>query len=186
MAVNHIRPIIPPSLQFNFLRSCMANSSSWSSSNSDIRYCDDLWIERIINGVVEYMTGIHSVFVINVIKGRYVIFLSSYVCCEIIIEAVNSDSFRESPDSNKLLLVVPLNPIAKTFPTIINRHPHSNISTKPYPTTLCHPELLKNNIRLKWLVVWVHFINRIKTLRHEKRMINRANWDIRTLVRILQ
>ena len=94
----------------------------------------------------EETTGIHSAFVINVVKVRYVLFRHPCVCCEIMIEAINSDLFQELPDADKLVVVVPLNPIAKQFPTIINNHHHSNSSTQPYPTTLRHPELLKCKI----------------------------------------
>ena len=88
------------------------------------------------------------IFFINIIKGRYVIFWRPCVYGEIIIEAINRDSFQESPDSDKLVVVVPLNPTDKKFPKISNCHTHSNSSTQPQPNTLCHPELLQYNIQL--------------------------------------
>ena len=108
----------------------MANRISWSSSDCDIRYPADLWIEIRRTGIFEAPTGIQSAFVINVINGKYVIFQRPRVCCEIIIEEINSNSFQEFYDTDKLFVVVPLNPTEKKFPTISNCYPHSNISTK--------------------------------------------------------
>ena len=39
--------------------------------------------------------------------------------------------FREFPDADRLVEVVPLNPIAKQFPTISNCHPHRNSIAQP-------------------------------------------------------
>ena len=96
--------------------------------------------------MVEAPTGRHSALFINFIKGRFVFYRRPCVCCDSIIEAINSDSFREFPDADKLVVVVPLNPISKHFPTISNLHPHGSSSKQPYPTTLCYPELLQRNI----------------------------------------
>ena len=106
----------------------MLNISSWISSDCCIRYCADLLIARIRTGIVEDPSGRHSALVINFIKGRYVLFRRLCVCCEIIIEAIISYSFQELPDADKLVVLVPLDPIAKQFPTIINCRPHSNSS----------------------------------------------------------
>ena len=86
---------------------------------------------RIRTGIVEDVTGIHSAFVINFIKGRYVIFWRPCVCCEIITEAIHIELFQEFTDPDKLVVVVPLNPVSKQFPKNSNRHPHRNSSTKP-------------------------------------------------------
>ena len=94
IAVTPICTIILPYLQFNFLQSRMSNSSSRSSINRDIRYCADIWIVRRRTGIVEALTGRHIAFVINVIKGSYVLFWRLCVCCESIIEAISSDVFR--------------------------------------------------------------------------------------------
>ena len=96
--------------------------------------------------MVEYPTGRHSYFVINIIKVSYVLRRRPCVCFERITEAIHSDLFQEFPDANKLFAVVPFNPIAKQFTTIINIHTHINISTQPYPTTFLHPELLQLKI----------------------------------------
>ena len=158
----------------------MANTSSSISSDRDIRYHADIWIEGIRTGKVEAPTGRHSSFIINVNKGRYVLCQRPYFCCERITEAIHSKSFQELPDDDKLVIVIPLNPTAKFFPRIINRHTHSNSSTQLYPTTLRHLELIQRRIWLLWLVVWFHLINQTKKLRHEMRTRNRANRDIRT------
>ena len=186
MEVTTSPPIIPPSLQFNFLRRLMANSSSRRSSDCDIRYRADIWTARRRTGIVESPIGIHSAFIINVIKGRYVLLRHPSVCCKSIIEAISCNSFRELPDADKIVVVVPLNPIAKQFPTISNHHPNRNISTQPYPTALIHTGLLQCKTKLAWLVVWFHLIPRTIKIRHEKGTSNRENWDIRKLVRILR
>ena len=170
----------------NFLRIRMFNSSSLSSRNQDIQHLADIWIARRRTGMFEAPIGIQSAFFINAIKGRYVLCRNLCVCCEIIIKAISSDLFQQFPDADKLFVVVPLKPIVKQFPTISNCHTRSNGSTQPYPDTLRYPELLQRKIWLTGLVVWVHLINRTKKLRHEKDTSNRANWDIRKLVRILQ
>ena len=164
----------------------MANSSIRSSSNLGIRYNADIWIARRRTEIVGALTGRHSAFVIYFIKVRYVLFRNPCVCCEIIIESINSYLFQELPNADKLVVVVPLNPIGKQFPTIINSHPHSNSSTKPYPTTLCYPKILQRKIWLTGHVVWFHTINRNRKLRYEKGKSNMANWDIKKLVRILR
>ena len=89
--------------------------------------------------MVEALTCRHSDLVINVINVRYVLFQCPYFCCESTIESINRNLFQEFPDANKLVVVVPLNPIAKQFPKISNRRPHRNSSTQPYPTTLRYP-----------------------------------------------
>ena len=104
----------------------MANSSSWSSRDCDIRYCDDLLIARRRTGIVESPVGIHSDFVINIIKGRYGIYQLTCVFYEIINEARNSNSFRKFPEADNLVVVVPLNPTSKKIPTISNHHPKIN------------------------------------------------------------
>ena len=102
-----------------FLWIRMANISSWSSSSRDIQYRADLWITRRITGIVESPTGRHSAFVINFIKWRYLIYRNPCVCFEIIIEAISSNSFEEFPNADKLVMVVPLKPIAKQFPKLV-------------------------------------------------------------------
>ena len=71
-----------------------------------------------------------SDFVINAIRGRYVLCRSLCVCRESIPEAIQSESFREFPYAYKLFIVVLLNPTAKQFLTISNFHLHNNISTQ--------------------------------------------------------
>ena len=138
MEVTPSHHIILPFLQLDSLRGRMTNISSWSSSDHDIRCCADLWIARRRTGIVEAQIGRHSSFIINFTKGRYILCGHPCVFCESIIEAINIDTFRESPDADKLVAVVPLNPIAKHFPTISHCYPHSDISTQPYPTTFRH------------------------------------------------
>ena len=148
-------------------------------SNCGLWYRADIWIVRRGTGIVEATTGIHSSFVVNFAKVRYVILWSPCVWCEIITEAIHSESFQEFPYSDKPIVLVFLKPVEKQFPTIINCHTHSNISTQLHPTTLHHPELLQRKIWLPWLVVWVHLVNQIKKLRYEMGTRNRENWDIR-------
>ena len=136
------RPIIPPSLLCNFLWSRMNNISRSISTNRDLWYRAYLWITRRRTGIVESTTSIHSDFVINLIMGRYFFCRRCCVCCERITETIHSESFLESPDFDKLVVVVPLKPTAKHFPTFSNHHPHSNSSKNPYPTKPRQPELL--------------------------------------------
>ena len=136
IAVTPSRPIIPPSLQLKYIWSLIYNSSIRSSTDCDIKYHTDLWIARMRTGIVEAPKGRRSDFVINVIKVMYVLFWCPCVCCEIIIEAISLNSIEKFPDVDKLLMVVPINPIAQKIPTISNRHPHGNSSTQPYATKL--------------------------------------------------
>ena len=126
-------------------------------------------------GIAESTACMHSDFFINFIKGRYVIFWSNCVYCEIIIESINSDSFQDFPDADKIVVVAPPNPIAKQFPTIINCHPHSNNSIQPQPTTLSHPELRSD---------WRDFLYESTSLTEPKKLymkMGRAIWRIETL-----
>ena len=144
----------------------MVNSSNSSSRSSyyDPWYRADIWTTRRRTGIFEFPTGRHSVFIINVIKLRYVLCRFPCVSCEIITESIHSKSFRDFPDSDKLVVVVPPNPIAKQFPSICNCRPRSNSSTQLYPTALRHPELLQLKIILPWLVLWVQLVNWTKNL----------------------
>ena len=109
----------------------MANISSRISSNRDILYRANLLIVRRRPGKVDPLTVRHSDFVINVIKGRYVLCRRTCVFCENTTEAIHSDALQLFPYANKVVVVFPINPIAKQFPTISNCHPHINSSTKP-------------------------------------------------------
>ena len=123
MEVTPNRPSIPTFIQSKFLWIRMANRSSRRSSDSDIQYRAYLWITRRRTGIVEYPTGIHSDFIINVINGRYFICQNPFVCCENITRAINIYWFLELTDANKLVVVVPLNPIVTHFQQLVIFNP---------------------------------------------------------------
>ena len=125
------KPVISTS-QFSFFffgKVLRSNRYSWGTVLSHVGNSADSCKWRHTTRKLKCTESRNCIFIIELIKGRYVICWVPYIRWEFIVEAILSKSFREFSDTNQFVIVVSLNPIPKQFPTISNSHSHRNCCT---------------------------------------------------------
>ena len=120
ITVNSSSPIISPSLYSSFFSSSMLRSNSrshrsigwrWSPVESYVGNIADLCGMRSRTGKMKCMASRNCTPLINLIKGRYVIFRGPSISWKIIVEAIKSTLFQQLSDTNWFVIVIYINPI---------------------------------------------------------------------------
>ena len=129
--VTSSKPVISPSLfRFFFFGNMLRyNRYSWGTVKSHVGNSADSCEWKNRSRKMKCMASRNYIFIINLIKARYVLCWGSYIKWKSIVEAILSKSFLELSDTDKFFILVSLNPIMKQFSTISNVNSHSNCCT---------------------------------------------------------
>ena len=129
--VTSSKPVISPSLfSFLFFGNMMrSNRYWWSTVESHVGNSADRCGGRNTTGKMKCTASRNFISVIDIVKGRYVIFLGPSIRWKRVVEAILRKSLWELSDTDQFFIVVSLNKISKQFPTISNSHSHRNCFT---------------------------------------------------------